>query len=79
MMLRDENSVVYQAYTEDREARFEVYRNGEFYEVWVQRRITEEYMGPDWFSYCDIPDHCHRADTLERAVEIGRECLRCLG
>ncbi len=77
-MLRDENNMIYQEYAEDREARFEVYPSGNFYEVWVQRKMTDEYMGPDWFAYYDIPDHCHRADTLERAVEIGRECLRCL-
>ena len=78
MMLRDERSLVYEEYAEDRETRFEVYRNGDLYEVWVQRKITDEYMGPDWVAYYDIPDHCHRAGTLERAVEIGRECLDCL-
>ncbi len=46
-MLRDENNMIYQEYAEDREARFEVYPSGNFYEVWVQRKMTDEYMGPD--------------------------------
>lgn len=66
---------IYVEYSENREYRFEVYYNPGFYEVWVQRKVTDEYMGPDWFAYYDIPDYAHRADTLERAIETGRECI----
>lgn len=74
--MRDD--VVYQEYSANRMFRFAVYRNPTYYEIWVQKRITDEYMGPDWFDYHDIPDDMHRTDTLERAIEVGRECLRCL-
>ena len=72
------NIMVYQEYSTDREFRFEVYRNQNSYETWVQRKITDEYMGSEWFDYHDISDYMHRADTLERAIEIGKECLKCL-
>lgn len=70
--------MVYQEYSDDREFRFEVYRNPNSYEIWVQKKITDEYMGSDWFDYHDISDYMHYADSFERAVEIGRECLKCL-
>ena len=69
----------YQEYSADREYRFEVYRNQNIYEIWVQKKKrTDEYMGSEWFDYYDISDYMHYADSLERAVEIGKECLRCL-
>ena len=40
--------------------------------------IREEYMGPDWFTYTYIHDYKHVTDSLERAIEIGREGLRNL-
>lgn len=70
--------VVYQEYSKDKEYRFEVYPHDDYYQVWVQKKITDEYMGEDWFDYHDISDLMYYADTLERAIEIGRECLRCL-
>lgn len=42
---------VYQEYSADREYRFEVYRNQNTYEVWVLKKITDEYMGSKWFDY----------------------------
>ena len=73
------DNTVYQEYSADREYRFEVYRNQNIYEIWVQKKKrTEEYMGSEWFDDCDISDYMHYADSLERAVEIGKECLRCL-
>lgn len=66
---------VYQEYSGNREYRFEVYLNPGFYEVWVQQKFTDEYMGSDWFAYYDVPDYMHRTDTLARAIEIGRECI----
>lgn len=74
--MRDE--VIYQEYSADRTFRFEVYHSADLYEVWVQRKITDEYMGPEWFCYYDISDYRHCTDTLERAIDIGKECLRCL-
>ncbi len=68
------NVMVYEEYSADREFRFKVYCNQTFYEIWVQRKIRDEYMGPEWFDYHDISDYMHRADTLERA----KECLKCL-
>lgn len=67
---------VYVEYSENRAFRFEIDRHPDFYEIWVQRKVTDEYLGPDWFAYYDIPDYLHRADTMERAIEIGREGLR---
>lgn len=75
-MMRD--TLIYLEYSEDKDLRFEVYRNPNCYEVWLQRKITDEYMGADRFDYYDISDHRHLADTLERAIEIGREAMRCL-
>ena len=40
--------------------------------------IRDEYMGPDWFTYTYIHDYKHVTDSLERAIEIGREGLRNL-
>ena len=74
--MRDD--VVYQEYSADREYRFVVHRRPAFYAVQVQCRITDAYMGPDWFDYHDRSDGIHCADTLERAIEIGKECLACL-
>lgn len=74
--MRDD--MVYSEYSENRDFRFEVYGAAGFYEVWLQRKVTDEYMGPDWFAYYDISDDRHLADTLERAIEIGRVCIRDL-
>ena len=57
---------------------FEVYKNSNDYEVWVQERITDDYMEKESLDYFDISDYVHHTDTFERAIEIGRECLRCL-
>ena len=72
------DAAIWQEYSADREYRFEVYQNPGFYEVWVQKRITVDYMG-EWVGYHDIPDAMHHTDTLERAIETGRECLSWLG
>lgn len=66
---------VYKEYSGNREYRFEVYLNPGFYEVWVRHKIRDEYMGSDWFAYDDIPGYMHHADTLARAIEIGREYI----
>ena len=69
---------LHQEYSPDGAFRFEVYHDADFYEVWVQRKITDEYMGPNWFTYYDMPSCRHCTDTLERAIEIGRDDLRVL-
>ncbi len=48
------------------------------YEIWIRKKMTDEYMGRDWFDYIDISDYIHYADTFERAAEIGKECLKGL-
>lgn len=72
------DTMVYQEYSANRDYRFEVYICQNGYEIWVQRKITDDYMGDDWFDYHDISDYMHYADSIERAIEIGRECLHCL-
>lgn len=72
------NVMVYQEYSADKEFRFEIYYNQNSYEIWVQRKITDEYMGAEWFDYHDISDYMHLSDTFDRAIEIGKECLKCL-
>ncbi len=64
---------IYTEYSVDRECRFEVYRRGRQYEVWVQRRQFDEYTG--WCGYLDTSDCMHIADSLERAIEISRGCI----
>lgn len=39
--------VVYQEYSKDKEYGFEVYPHDDYYQVWVQKKITDEYMGED--------------------------------
>ena len=59
--------------------RFEVYQERSLFKVRTERRIEDDYMGPGWSGWIPVsPDMAHIADTLERAVELGRESLRCL-
>lgn len=74
--MRDE--LVYCEYSTDREYRFEIYKRRNLYKIWLQRKITDGYMGNDWFDYNDIADAAHFADSTEKATELGREYLRCL-
>lgn len=68
---------VYRETSADEAFRFEIYRERGLFKVGLERKITDEYMGPDWFGWAPVSDAAHIADTLERAVEIGREGLRC--
>jgi len=63
-------------FSQDGEFRYEVIdmKNGTL-RVWVQKKIYDDYMGNDWFDWCDISDHAHITDTIERAVEIGNEAI----
>lgn len=70
---------VFEKYSPNGEYKYIIYKSDVgTYEVWVQRKMTDEYMGPDWFDYCDIQDMRHLTDTLDRAVEIGDEYLRSM-
>ena len=72
-------NVIATQYSQDEEYRFEIIdmNNGTF-QVWVQCKIRDDYMGEDWFGWVDIKDHIHITDTIERAHEIGAESLRNL-
>ena len=69
---------VHEEYSYDRLYRFIVCRPSDYFEVWVQKKVIDEYLNPDEVYYSDIPDIKHTADCLERAIEIGRECLNNL-
>lgn len=69
-IMRD--NLIYDRYSDDRRYKYEVYkRENGLYEVCVQFKETDEYMGSDWYQYSDINDISHFTDTLERAIEIG--------
>lgn len=72
------DTMVYEEYSSDRYYRFEVYQCHNFYQIWIQKKVTDDYMGDDWLHYHNISDYMHIADSMERAIEIGRECLCCL-
>ena len=72
------DNMVYEEYSDNKEYKFEVYKEKTYFETRVQKRITEECLGSDWFDYRDILDYKHIADSLDRAIEIGRECLQNL-
>lgn len=68
--------IIYEEYSDNKEYKFEVYQNLNYYEIWVQKKMTDEYMGEEWFDYYDISYYMHISDTLERAIEIGKEYLK---
>ena len=72
------DNLIQEEYSLDKQYRYLIYKEEKYYEVWIQKRITDEYMGPDWFTYSDIWDYKHMTDSLENAIEIGREGLRNL-
>ena len=69
---------IHEEYSYDRLYRFIVCRESDYFEVWVQKKVIDEYLNPDEIYYSDIPDIKHTADSLERAIEIGQECLNNL-
>ncbi len=63
------------------EYKYEVRRRKDgLFEVYVEKKHTDSdgYMPAGWFQHLPIPDMLHVADSLERAVEIGGECLKNL-
>ncbi|MCM1132422.1 MAG: hypothetical protein NC340_03020 [Ruminococcus flavefaciens] len=69
--------IVYEEYSANKEYRFIVRRFGNLYKVWLESKVTDDYIGAEWSEYCPIADYTHIADTLERAVAIGKECMNC--
>ena len=69
---------IHEEYSYDRLYRFIVCRKSDYFEVWVQKKVIDEYLNPDEIYYSDIPDIKHTADSLGRAIEIGQECLNSL-
>lgn len=69
-------NLIYDRYSDNRQYKYEVFkRENGLYEICVQFKETDEYMGKDWYQYSDISDISHFTDTLERAIEIGDEKL----
>ena len=72
------DNLIREEYSSDKQYRYLIYKENKYFEVWLQERITDEYMGSDWFTYSDIRDYKHTTDSIERAIEVGREGLRNL-
>ncbi len=63
-------------YSFDKMYRYEIVRrvNGIF-QVWVEKKIFDDYMEENWFTWCNISDFCHLVDNIENAIQIGDEAL----
>ena len=73
------DNVVYEEYSSDKQYRYQVCEEEKYYVVYLEKRITDEYMGPDWFTYYAVSgDYKSITDDLETAKLIGREGLRNL-
>lgn len=70
--------IVHEEYSYDRLYRFIVCKESDHFGVWVQKKVTDEKLDPNGVYYSDIPDIKHTAGNLERAIEIGQECLKNL-
>lgn len=74
-------NILYEKYSDSGEYKYEIYcRRDGLFQVYVEKKHTDSdgYMPEGWFQYLPIPDMLHIADSLQRAVEIGDECLRNL-
>ncbi|MCM1133195.1 MAG: hypothetical protein NC340_06955 [Ruminococcus flavefaciens] len=61
---------IYEEFTDDRNYKFEIFKKKNYYNVVVLKKITDDYYASaDYFT--------HLVDTLEKAIEIGKESLRC--
>ena len=45
-------------------------------QMFVVLQETDEWMGPDWFTYSDVRDYKHIADSFDNAMKSGIEGLR---
>ena len=72
------SNLIHEEYSSDKQYKFQVYQEEKYYEVFLQKRISDEYMGPDWFTYSDVRDYKHIADSFDNAMKIGMEGLRNL-
>lgn len=73
--------ILYEAFSPGGGYKYEISRRRDgLFDIRVEKRYTDSdgYMPEDWFQYLPIPDMRHVADSLERAKEIGDECLKNL-
>ena len=47
--------IIHEEYSYDRLYRFIVCRESDYFEVWVQKKITDEYLDPEEIYFSDIP------------------------
>ena len=71
---------VYEQYTPSKAYRYLVIRKSDsVFQVLVQKRYDEsEWTGDPEPHYADVKTAVRFADTLEKAIEIGNEELRCV-
>ncbi len=63
-------------YSFDRMYRYQiVVRESGIFQVWVEKKIFDSYMGKEWSTWSDIPDLVHLTDSIESAIKIGSEGL----
>lgn len=73
--------ILYEKYSASGAYKYEVsHRRDGLFEVYVEKKYTDSdgYMPEGWFQYLPISDMLHIADSLQRAIEIGNECLNGL-
>lgn len=67
---------IYEEFSDDKNYKFEIFKKKNYYKVVVLKKITDDY-DLDWFVYAPADSFTHLVDTLEKAIEIGKESLRC--
>ena len=73
--------ILYEKYSASGTYKSEVSRRRDgLFKVHVEKRYTDfdGYMPEGWFQYLPVSDMLHIADSLQRAIEIGNECLNGL-
>ena len=58
------DNIIREEYSSDKKYRYLICQEDKYFEVWLQKRITDEYMGPDWFTYTYIHDYKHVTELL---------------
>jgi len=72
-------NVVKVQYSSNGECRYEIVdRKDGTYQVWVEKKIYDDYVDKDWFGWADIPDGAHIVDSIERAIAVGNEGIVAL-
>ena len=74
------DALVYEEYSNNNEYKFQVYEKQYYFETKVLKKESydTEYLPDDRVYYFECDYYKHISDTLEKAVEIGRECIRNL-